>query len=67
MWGGPSYSHDEGVHYLWGALNPLEDQSKNDFGAILGINAVLFKRVDIGAQVLYADYWQPRVMIGVWL
>ena len=65
VWGGPAFVYDQSRQYPWGTSNPVRNETSNNFGFVIGANAVVFQRLDIFANVVYADAFQPRLGAGV--
>ncbi len=64
VWGGPAFVYDQSRQYPWGTSNPVKDETSNNFGFVVGVNAVVFQRVDLFAHGVYADAFQPRLGAG---
>ena len=62
---GLAYVWDQGKNYVWGERPPLEDESEENLGLVLGANALIRGRLAPFAYVVYADYWQPRVGVAL--
>lgn len=59
LWTAPAFVYDEIIQYPYGDYLGGLDKSYNNFGAVVGINLLLFKHVTSFLYVVYADYWQP--------
>jgi hypothetical protein len=65
VWGGPAFVFDQSRQYPWGSSDPIRDETSNNFGFVVGLNAVVFDRLALFANGVYADAFQPRLGAGV--
>jgi hypothetical protein len=63
-WGGPAYVSDKLTDYPWGSYEGSQYNSFTDFGAVFGIDFLLWGRIHILPYLVYADYLQPRMTAG---
>ena len=64
FWLGPAYVFDECFQNIYGHYDAYHVTSDDNFGAILGANCVLFKRISVFGHIIYADYLQSRYGFG---
>ncbi len=65
VWAGPAIAYDESRQFPWGAHQPVKDDTSNNFGFAVGLNAVLFGRVSVFFHGVGVDTFQPRAGAGV--
>jgi hypothetical protein len=65
IWLGPAFVYDEFLQNVYGYYDPVHDKTHNNLGFICGLNIVLLRYVDMFTHVVYADYLQPRVGVGI--
>lgn len=65
LWAGPAFVYNQSRQYPWQSTDPVKDDTFNNFGFALGVNAVLFEHISTFAHLVYADTFRPRVGVGV--
>lgn len=65
FWIGPAYVYDQVREYPWRTYEPVKGDTSNNLGVIVGTNVLLFDRINVFFNGVYADAFQPRVGAGV--
>jgi hypothetical protein len=64
LWAGPAYVYNQSRQYPWHTTDPVKNDTDNNWGFVIGGDAVLFERVSVFVHGVYADDFKPRVGIG---
>lgn len=65
VWAGPAVVYNQSRQYPWQTTESVKNDTSNNLGFALGMNALLFERVDVFAHGVYADTFQPRLGAAV--
>ena len=65
FWIGPAYVYDQVRQYPWRTHEPVKGDTSANFGVIIGTNVLLFDRIDVFFNGVYADAFQPRLGAGI--
>lgn len=65
LWAGPAFVYDQVRQYPWRSYEPIKGDTSNKFGIVIGTNLLLFDRVDVFVNGVYADAFQPRLGAGI--
>lgn len=64
VWAGPAIVYDQSRQYPWLTSDPMKNDTSNNFGFVVGLNATALGRLSLFSDVVYADTFQPRLGAG---